>query len=124
MEPDSLMMSAATLLGIAGLGGLLMAVMRLIGVMRPPAWLAMVHGFLAAAALALLSYAAWAVKIPPMAQFALALLLAAAATGAAMNLLFHWKLQPLPIPLMIVHAMLAVVGFILLLTAIFWKSVP
>jgi hypothetical protein len=39
----------------------------------------------------------------------------AALGGAAMNLLFHWKLLALPIPLMSLHAPLAVVGHAFLL---------
>lgn len=95
-----------------------MAGMRFSGVPRPPAWLAMGHGLLAAAGLTLLLYAAATAGIPPMAQLALGLLVFAAMGGAAMNLLFHWKLLPLPVPLMIVHALLAATGFALLLVCI------
>ena len=119
MEPYSLMRAAVTLFGFATLGGVLMAGMRLSGVPRPPAWLAMGHGLLAAAGLTLLIYAAVVVGIPQLAQIALGLLAVAAVGGVAMNLLFHWKLLPLPIPLMIFHGLLAVTGFILLLICIF-----
>lgn len=119
MEPYSLMRAAVTLFGFAALGGVLMAGMRLSGVPRPPAWLAMGHGLLAAAGLTLLIYAAVVVGIPQLAQIALGLLAVAAVGGVAMNLLFHWKLLPLPIPLMIFHGLLAVTGFILLLICIF-----
>lgn len=119
MEPYALMKTAAALFAAAALGGLLMAGMRASGTPRPPTWLAMGHGMLAAAGLTLLIYAAMTVGIPGMAQLALGFLVVAALGGAAMNLLFHWKLLPLPIPLMIVHALLAIVGFVLLLVSAF-----
>ncbi len=123
MEPYMMMRTAASLFGIAAIGGLLMAGMRFSCIPRPPAWLAMGHGLLAAAGLTLLIYAAIVTGIPPMAQFATGLFVIAAVGGAAMNLLFHWKLLPLPIPLMILHATLAVAGFVLLLVSIYGQRV-
>ena len=122
MQPYIMLQVAAVLFGIAALGGLVMAGMRFTGIPRPPAWLAMVHGLLAAAGLTLLIYAAMSVGIPLMAQVALGFFVVAAIGGAAMNLLFHWKLLPLPIPLMIIHALLAVIGFVLLLMCIYGYS--
>ncbi|MDZ4811041.1 MAG: hypothetical protein SGI99_00300 [Pseudomonadota bacterium] len=116
-----MMQTAAALFGAAALGGLLMAGMRFSGTPRPPVWLAMGHGLMAAAGLTLLTYAAVTLGIPPMAQLALALFILAAIGGAAMNLLFHWKLLPLPIPLMIGHALMAVTGFVLLLLSTNWQ---
>jgi hypothetical protein len=58
MEPNVSMQAAAVLLGAGALGGLVMAGIRLKGEARPPTWLAMVHGVLAAAALTLLIHAA------------------------------------------------------------------
>ena len=55
------------------------------------------------------------------AQLALALLLVAAAGGAFINLNFHWKMLPLPKGLILVHAGLAVCGFLLLVIAT-WKA--
>jgi hypothetical protein len=77
----------------------------------------MLHGFLAGAALTLLIYADLTVGLPGMAQLALVLFLAAAAGGAFLNLHFHWKMQPLPIWLVLVHAGIAICGFLLLVTA-------
>lgn len=115
MEPETLLQTAAALFGAAALGGITMAVLRLRGTPRPPSWLAMGHGLLAAAGLTLMLYAALTVGIPLLAQIALLLFLGAAMGGAAMNLLFHVKALPLPIPLMIGHALVAVSGFVLLL---------
>jgi hypothetical protein len=52
-----------------------------------------------------------------MALFALLLFLVAAAGGVVMNLGYQWKQRPLPVPLMVGHALLAIVAFVLLLGA-------
>jgi len=77
----------------------------------------MLHGFLAAAALTLLVYAAATIGLPGLALTALVLLLVAAAGGVVLNLNYHWKQLPLPRWLVIVHAVAAVAGFVLLLAA-------
>lgn len=118
MEPNMSMQVATGLLGAGALGGLVMAGLRLKGAERPPSWLAMAHGVLAAAALTLLTYAALTVGIPRLAQYALGLLVIAAIGGAAINLLYHSKMLPLPMPLIIVHASLAATGFVLLLVSV------
>jgi hypothetical protein len=119
METFAMLKVSAALFAIAALGGLLMFGMRMSGTPRPPSWLAMGHGLLAAAGLTLLAYAAAVTGVPLLAQIALALLLLAAVGGAAINLLYHTKLLPLPVPMMIVHALLAVAGFVLLLLSIY-----
>ena len=119
METYTMLQTAAVLFGAAALGGLLMAGMRFSGTPRPPTWLAMGHGLLAAAGLTLLIYAAATAGVPRTAQIAMVLFVIAAAGGAAMNLLYHWKLLPLPIPLMLVHTLLAVSGFVLLLVTLY-----
>ena len=111
--------TASALFALAALGGLIMAGMRFNGSPRPPSWLAMGHGLLAAAGLTLLIYAALTVGIPVMAQIGLGLFCLAAIGGAALNLLFHTKQLPLPIPLIIVHALLAVMAFVALLFSAF-----
>ncbi len=67
----------------------------------------------------LVIYAAVVVGIPTMAMVGLVILLIAASGGAAMNLVFHAKQLPLPIPLMLVHGTAAVTAFILLLISTF-----
>ena len=112
------MLRAATgLFVIAALGGLLMAGIRFFGKRNPPPWLAMAHGLLAGAGLTLLTYAALTASIPRMAMTALVLFLVAAAGGLVMNLKYEWNRQLLPVPLLIGHALLAIVGFVLLLGA-------
>ena len=117
MEPASILLTSTVLLAIAAAGGLVMAGIRFVGDRAPPPALAMVHGFLAGAAITLLLYAAATVGLPGMALVALALLLGAAGGGAILNLNYHWKQLPLPKWLVVVHASAAVVGFALLVAA-------
>jgi hypothetical protein len=124
METVLIMKTAACLLAIAALGGLTMAAMRFGGKPQPPAWLALLHGFLAAAAVTLLLYAYFTVGLPAVASWALLLFLIAAAGGAFLNLNYHWKLLPLPKGLIVGHAAVAVVGFALLLAATWFAIHP
>jgi hypothetical protein len=117
METLLFMKTASCLLAITALGGLTMAGLRFAGIPRPPTWLAMLHGFLAGAAATLLLYAYFTVGLPPLAGWALILLMIAAAGGAFINLNYHWKILPLPVGLVLGHAGLAAVGFILLIAA-------
>ena len=117
MEPTLILRTSTALLAIAAVGGLVMAGIRFAGDRQPPAALAMLHGFLAAAAVTLLLYAAATVGLPAMALGALILFLAAAGGGVILNLNYHWKQLPLPKWLVLVHAIAAVVGFVMLLAA-------
>jgi hypothetical protein len=119
MEPDLILKTSAVLLAVAALGGATMAAISFSGKTQPPTWLAMLHGFLAAAAVTLLLYATFTVGLPMLANVALVLFLVAAAGGAYLNLNFHWKMLPLPKSIIVLHAVLAVVGFVLLLAAVF-----
>jgi glucose uptake protein GlcU len=119
MDAISMMRVAAGLLAIAALGGLAMAFVRFTRKVNPPAWLAMLHGFLAAAALTLLLYAAFTVGVPGSAKIALGLFVVAALGGAALNLGYQWKQRLLPGALVAGHAVAAVAGFGFLLLAAF-----
>ena len=117
MEPAQILLTASVLLAAAAAGGLVMAGIRFMGDRSPRAALAMLHGFLAAAAVTLLLYAAATVGLPKLALVALALFLAAAGGGAILNLNYHWKQRPLPKGLVLAHAGAAVLGFVLLVAA-------
>jgi hypothetical protein len=117
MEPVLIMKTACVLLAIAAAGGLTLAGISFGGKAQPPAWLAMLHGLLAAAAVTLLLYAYFTVGLPALASWALLLFLVAAAGGAFLNLNYHWKKLPLPKTLIVGHAGAAVAGFVLLLAA-------
>lgn len=112
-------MAAAIVLGMAALGGLALAGIRLSGTPRPPTWLALGHGAVAAVGVILLIYAAVSAGIPGLAQVALGVFVLAALGGAAIFLGFHLKEQALPIPLVIVHGLVAATGFVLLLVSLF-----
>ncbi len=118
-----MLQTATALFALAALGGALMAGIRFSGRPRPPSWLAMGHGLLAAAGLTLLIYAELTVGLPTLAELALGILIVAAIGGASINLLFHAKQLALPKPLVILHATLAVVGLVLLLTSVFDRTI-
>lgn len=122
MEPNLILQTSAILLAVAAIGGAAMAAIRFSGKPHPPTWLAMLHGFIAAAALTLLVFAYFTVGLPAMASMALALFVAAAIGGVVLNLNYHWKLLPLPKWLVLVHGAVAAVGFLLLLGSIFSKA--
>ena len=115
MDSVHAMKTAAALFAIAALGGLLMAAIRLRGADRPPSSIAMLHGLLAGAGLTLLLYAWFTVGIPALAQGAVVVLALAALGGVYVNLRFHSQMLPLPVPLVLGHAIFAVAGFALLL---------
>lgn len=117
MESVLFLKTACVLLAITAVGGLAMAGMRFAGKPQPPAWLAMLHGLLAGAAVTLLLYAYFTVGLPALAVWALLLFVLAAAGGVYLNLNFHWKMLPLPMGIIVGHAGAAVVGFVLLLAA-------
>ena len=117
MEPAQILLTSSVLLAVAAAGGLIMAGIRFVGDRSPPPALAMLHGFLAAAAVTLLAYAAATVGLPKLALLALALFLGAAGGGAILNLNYHWKQLPLPKWLVVGHAGAAVLGFVLLVAA-------
>jgi hypothetical protein len=118
MEPLLALQTATALFGLAALGGVLMAVLRFRGAPRPPSSIAMVHGLVAAAGLTLLLYFGATKGIPALAQVAAGVFLVAALLGLWLNIQYHSKLQPLPIPVMVLHAVVAVTGFALLLVAV------
>lgn len=119
MEPYASIQAAVVLFSITAMGGLLMAGMRLKGMPQPPAWLAMAHGLLAAAGLTLLIYAAISVGLPSMALLGTGIFVLAGIAGAAMNLSFHSKQLPLPVPMMIAHGVVAVSGLLILLLSLY-----
>jgi hypothetical protein len=122
MEPTLMLRTSATLFAIAALGGLVMAVIRFGRERNPPSWLAMLHGLLAAAGITLLAYAWCTTPIPAFAAIALLLFLIAAAGGALLNLGYQLKNVVLPKWLVVVHAVIAVVGFVLLAIAAWGRA--
>jgi hypothetical protein len=118
MDQGTMVRIAALLFGLSAAGGLVMAVMRFRGVPRPPTWFAMGHGLVAAAGLTLLVYAVVMGNLSRLTQISALLFGLAAIGGAAMNLMFHAKQLPLPIPWVITHGLVAVCAFGLLLVSL------
>lgn len=117
MDIQTILWVVITLLSVAAAGGLVMAGVRAFADRNPPAWLAMVHGLLAGSSLTLLLFAAFTIGLPIYAAWALILLVIAALGGVFLNLGFQEKRSLLPKPIMYGHALIAVVGFILLVIA-------
>src|SRR4051812_21854982 len=113
------MQLAAILFGLAALGGLTMAGIRASGTPRPPTWLALGHGAIAASGLGTLIYAAATQSLPIAALISLGCFVLAALGGATIFVLFHLREKALPIPLVIGHGVIAVTAFVLLLLGIF-----
>ena len=107
---------ALVLFAHAALGGVTMAAIRLRGAERPPTALALVHGAGAAAGLAALIIAIMNMPDPGSARTALVVFLVAALGGFYL-FAQHMQKKPLPIPVMVIHGLVAVVGFIILLMA-------
>ena len=120
---DSMLMlqTAAVIFAVAAAGGLVMAGVRFMGKRNPPAWLAMLHGLLAAAGLTLVIYAGYAGDVPVLARVAGALLLLAALGGEFLYLGYQWKQRLLPATIVVMHALLAVSGFGFLVVAAFLR---
>jgi hypothetical protein len=114
---QSFLLVAIALFAIAAAGGLVMAGIRAIGDRNPPAWLVILHGLLASAGLTLLLFAAFTTGLPKYALWGTILLVLAAVGGLYLNLGFQEKRELLPKPVMYIHALIAVIGFILLLVA-------
>lgn len=107
---------ALVLFALAAVGGLVMAGIRLSGRPYPPLALAVVHGAAAASGLVALIVAVADAEAPTGAKLALALFLGAAVGGFVL-FSHHLRKIALPIWLVVVHALVAVIAFVLLVTA-------
>ena len=108
---------ALVLFALAAVGGIILAVIRFKGQPYPPLGLALVHGAAAAAGLIALIVAVAPGGAPSGATTALVLFLIAA--GGGFFLFFHHLRKiALPIWLVVVHALVAVVGFLILALAV------
>jgi hypothetical protein len=99
---------------LTALGGAVVASFPLIRGVRPPLWLALGHGGVVVASFVALIYAMMTVGITSLAQAALGVLLLAALGGATLFLGFHLQNKALPKPLVIGHALIALVGVVML----------
>ncbi|MFL5328545.1 MAG: hypothetical protein ACJ8C4_06485 [Gemmataceae bacterium] len=112
------MQNAAIVLAFAALGGLALAAIRLNGTPRPPTWMALIHGIIAATGLVLLGitvFGATSTSVPPMAMWSFGVFVVAALGGAVMFLGYHLRGLALPIAFVGGHGLIAVTGFVMLL---------
>jgi hypothetical protein len=113
---------AAVLFALGALGGLYLATLSFKG--RPlPAAVAVLHGLFGATGLVLLIVGVMAGLGGGTARIAL-ILLVIAALGGFYLLSFHVKKQQHPRAVIVIHALVAVIGFLTLLTAIYQASQP
>ncbi len=108
------MIVALVLFGLAAVGGLVLALQRFSGKPLPSLPLALVHGLAAGAGLVALTVFVANGGGPSAARTGLVLLLIAALGGFVL-FTRHLKQVALPIPVMILHALVAVAGFVTLL---------
>jgi len=118
MDTRTILFVACVMFGIAAAGGIVMALVRLGKKTNPPHWIAMLHGFIAAAGVTLLAYVTIFSHVPSTAQIGLLAFLLAAAGGVWMNLGRHQRNMLIPKSIMVGHALIAVAGFALLLLAL------
>lgn len=103
------------LFAIAALGGITLAAMQF-GNRPLPFALALAHGVLAATGLVLLIAAMAVAAAKGTILIAALILFIVAAIGGVILFSFHLRSQPLPMPLVLGHGLLAVVAFVLLLS--------
>jgi len=108
-------MAAIVLFALAALGGIVMAIMRLRGRPTLPLGLAVVHGLAAAAGLVVLI---WAVFGQGLAAKASLVLFIIAALGGFVLFASQLRQKAIPIGVMVVHAIVAVIAFVLLLVKV------
>ena len=114
MESIRMLQISTYLFALTALGGILMGWIRLARGTNPPSWLAMGHGFLAAAGVTLLAYAVFVIEAPSLALVSLLLFLGGSLGGIVLNLVYHLKGKPLPKGIVTVHAVISLVAFALL----------
>ena len=119
MDAMAMVKAATWLFLLAAVGGIVMAGIRFGNGRNPPVLIPYLHGLLAGAGLTLLLYAAWLGGLPASVHIAIVLLLAAAAVGTVLNLVYHWKHVPIPKGMTIAHILVALVGVGLLLPVAF-----
>lgn len=110
---------AAVLFAVAAGIGATMAVQLVRGGERPATGVALTHGAFAAVALVLYVVAVVSASSPPAAGWwAIGIFVVAALGGATLFLGYHLRGRTLPVPLVVVHGGVAVVGFLVLLFAL------
>ncbi len=110
-------MISVILFGIAALGGMALAAMRL-KEKELPMPIALAHGAVAATALVILLVAVTGGGMTGLATASLVIFVIAALGGFYL-FSFHLRKKPIPIPVMFVHGLAAVAAYVLLLLSVF-----
>ena len=108
---------ALVVFALAALGGVTMAVIRFRGAERPPTGLALLHGAAAAAGIIVLIVGMMSMSNPAQARTALVFFILAALGGCYL-FAQHVQKRALPIPVILLHALVAVIGFLILLVVV------
>jgi hypothetical protein len=104
------------LFAIAALGGIIMAVIRFTGKPVPPLGLALLHGVLAVVAVILLIVALTHAAAGSASAIVALVLFLVAALGGLVLFAQHLRTKgPISIPVMVIHAVVAVAAFLTLL---------
>jgi glucose uptake protein GlcU len=111
------MVIAVILFAIAALFGVIMALIRFTGRDYPGAGLAVIHGLFAAAGLIALLVIVFGPGIATSIRVALFLFIIVA-IGGFWLVSYHARKRPLPIPLVVIHGLVAVVAFVILIVGI------
>ncbi len=119
MEAIRMLQIATYVFALTALGGIIMGWVRFSTGKNPASWLAMAHGFLAAAGVTLLAYAVFVLSAPAMALVSLLLFLGGSVGGIVLNLYYHLKEKPLPKGIVALHAAMSILAFVLLYMAAF-----
>ena len=119
MEALRMLQVSTYLFALTALGGIVMGWIRFSSGGNPPSWLAMAHGFLAAAGLTLLAYAVLMFDTSSLSLVSLVLFAAASAGGIVLNLAYHLKGTPMPKSVVVAHAVAAIIAFICLALSAF-----
>ena len=109
---------AVICLTVAALFGLYMAVGHFKGRSPPPAGAAVLHGLFAVAGVVLLLLGVMEIGWGTVHSWAL-ILFVVAALGGLYLVSHHMRRVALPSPVVVIHAMVAVVAFLMLVTAVF-----
>jgi hypothetical protein len=109
---------AAVIFAIAAVGGLFMAYIHFAKNRNPPVAVAVIHGAAGATALLILAYFVYTMGATPLLAWSLGLFVVAA-LGGFFVASFHLRNMRLPSAGVVIHALVAVVAFLLLLYAIY-----
>ena len=109
---------AVLLIALGAVVGLYMAVQHFKGRTPPKAGVAILHGLLAVSGVIVLLLGVWDIGFGTVHTWAL-LLFGAAALGGLYLVSHHMRQRPLPNGVIVIHGLVAVIAFLVLLTAVF-----